>query len=150
MKLYCNIIELYCKSTSNDVMFITKCAYYSSRIQAVENTIYCVTRNGTSLTAQKDINKFMSRVYATVRRYKFLECHLCRKDFRILHMDRYALGKLVDIILEHWGIKTFAEVLKIYKREHIAFWDIGLLNPVTLWEKAGIELAWWAEIKKSR
>lgn len=135
---------------SNDIMFITKCAYYSKKIKADTSTIYCVTRDGKSMTAEKNKNKFMTRVDVLKRRYIFLEEHLSRKDFNAVHMDRYAFGKLVDVFLEHWGIKTLFEILKIYRENHIKIWDIGLFNPVTLLHKAKIELGWWGDIKKSR
>lgn len=135
---------------SNDIMFITKCAYAAKNIAADDHTIYCVTRDGNSMTAEKNKDRFMTRVDVLKRRYLFLEEALSKKDFNLVHMDRYALGKLVDVFLEHWGMKTFFEILKIYRENNIKIWDIGLFNPVTLFHKAKIELNWWKDIKKNR
>lgn len=135
---------------SNDIMFITRCAFSAKSITADRNTIYCVTRDGKSMTAEKNKTKFMTRVDVLRRRYLFLKENLPKQDFRAVHMDRYALGKLVDVFIEHWGIQTFFEILKIYKDNHIKIWDVGLFNPVTLAHKAKIELGWWEDINKER
>ena len=135
---------------SNDIMFITKSAFYSESIAADMGIIYCVTRGGSSLTSKKDKAKFMSRVNVLIDRYNFLRNHLSKKEFRIVHIDRYALGKLVDIVIEKWGLHMFFEVMKLFHDNKIAIWDVGLLNPFTLFHKAKIELAWWRDIKKSR
>lgn len=135
---------------SNDIMFITKCAFHSNNIQADKNIIYCVTRGGQSLTATRDKKIFMTRIDVFVNRYLFLREHLTENEFKKLHMDRYALGKLVDVIIDKWGILTFIEVLEIFKNYDIKIWDIGLFNPYTLFHKVKIGLAWWRDIKKNR
>lgn len=135
---------------SNDIMFITKTAFNSQTVECVMNEIYCVTRGGSSLTSKRDKSKFMSRIEVLVNRYTYLRNNLSKREFKMVHMDRYALGKLVDIVLEKWGIKTFLEVVSIYRRNRIAIWDWGLFNPYTLFHKAKIELSWWWDIKKNR
>lgn len=135
---------------SNDIMCMTKCAFYSQNVLASKNTIYCVTRGGKSLTAKKDEARFDTRIDVLINRYHFLEEHLSKKEFRYAHIDRLALGKLVDVFLEHWGIKKFFSIWKLYRVNKVKFFDIGLLNPVTLFHKAKIELQWWLDIKKHR
>lgn len=135
---------------SNDIMFITKCAFAAEKIAADKRNIYCVTRGGTSLTSKKDKEKFMSRVDVVIRRYNYLKDILPKKEFEYVHIDRYALGKLADVILEGWGIKTFFEILKLYIENGVAFFDIGLLNPCTILSLAKYELNWWIEIRKHR
>ena len=92
----------------------------------------------------------MTRIDVFVRRYLFLEENLSKKDFRLIHMDRYALGKIVDVFIEKWDLKTLLDILKIYKDNKIKIWDFGLLNPITVYRKARIELSWWSDIKKNR
>lgn len=135
---------------SNDIMCMTKCAYYSQKTLAAEEVIYCVTRGGKTLTSQKDESRFDTRIQVLVDRYTFLREHLSKKEFRYAHIDRLALGKLVDVFIEHWGIRKLFWILKIYRKNGVHFFDIGLLNPVTLFHKAKIELSWWMDIKKHR
>lgn len=135
---------------SNDIMCMTKCAYFSRKVTTSKNTIYCVTRGGKTLTAQKDESRFDTRIDVLISRYTFLRDHLSKKEFRYAHIDRLALGKLVDVFIEHWGMKKFFEILKKYHKNGVRYFDIGLLNPVTLFHKVKIELKWWMDIKKHR
>lgn len=135
---------------SNDIMCMTKCAYYSQRVAASEKTIYCVTRGGKTLTAKKDEQRFDTRIQVLVNRYVFLREHLSKKEFKYAHIDRLALGKLVDVLIEHWGISKLFWILKLYHKNKVRYFDLGLLNPVTLFHKARIELSWWMDIKKHR
>lgn len=135
---------------SNDIMCITKCAFYSKKVIAAKDVIYCVTRGGKTLTSEKDESRFDTRIQVLINRYTFLREHLSKKEFRYAHIDRLALGKLVDVFIEHWGMKKLISILKLYHKNKIQYFDIGLLNPVTLFHKAKIELQWWMDIKKHR
>lgn len=135
---------------SNDIMCMTKTAFFSKKVTASDKTIYCVTRGGKTLTSQKDEKRFDTRVDVLISRYTFLNEHLSKKEFGYAHIDRLALGKLVDVFIEHWGVGKFIEILKKYHKNNVAYFDIGLLNPITLFHKAKIELQWWMDIKKHR
>lgn len=135
---------------SNDIMCMTKCAFYSQKVVACDQTIYCVTRGGKTLTSKKDEKRFDTRIDILINRYLFLREHLSRKEFCYAHIDRLALGKLVDVFIEHWGIKKLFAILRLYHKNGVRYFDIGLLNPVTLFHKAKIELSWWMDIKKHR
>lgn len=135
---------------SNDIMCMTKCAFYSRKIAASDQTIYCVTRGGKTLTSTKDEERFDTRVDVLVERYTFLKKNLSDKEFRYAHIDRLALSRLVDVWIEHWGLAKFFSVLKLYHQNGIRYFDIGLLNPVTLFRKAKIQISWWMDIKKHR
>ena len=137
-------------AVSNDIMCMTKCAYHSKKIGLSDKVIYCVTRGGNSLTTKKDEKRFDVRVQVLVNRYTFLREHLSKKEFGYTHIDRQALGKLVDVFIEHWGIQKLFSILKLYHENHVRYFDIGLLNPYTLFHKAKIELQWWMDIKKHR
>lgn len=145
-----NNIEFDQIMVSNDIMCMTKCAYYSKKVAACEDVIYCVTRGGKTLTSQKDEKRFDTRIEVLVNRYTFLREHLSKKEFRYAHIDRLALGKLVDVFIEHWGIVKFFHILSIYHKNNVKYFDIGLLNPFVLFHKAKIELQWWMDIKKHR
>lgn len=135
---------------SNDIMCMTKCAYYSKKTAAAESVIYCVTRGGKTLTSEKDEGRFDTRIQVLINRYTFLREHLSGKEFRYAHIDRLALGKLVDVFIEHWGMRKLFSILRLYHQNGVRYFDIGLLNPVTLFHKAKIELQWWMDIKKHR
>lgn len=135
---------------SNDIMCMTKCALYSKKTGVSKDVIYCVTRGGRTLTSQKNEERFDTRIQVLINRYTFLREHLSKKEFRYAHIDRLALGKLVDVFIEHWGMKKLLWILKLYHANRIHYFDIGLLNPVTLIHKAKIELQWWLDIKKHR
>lgn len=145
-----NHVEFDQIMVSNDIMCMTKCAFYSKKIEASADVIYCVTRGGKTLTSEKDEARFDTRIQVLVNRYTFLREHLPKKEFKYAHIDRLALGKLVDVFIEHWGISKFFQILKLYHENKVRYFDIGLLNPVTLFHKAKIELQWWMDIKKHR
>lgn len=137
-------------AVSNDIMCLTKCAYHCKRIGISDKTIYCVTRGGNSLTTNKDEKRFDTRVEVFVNRYTYVREHLSKKEFRYTHLDRQALGKLVDVFIEKWSMKKFFWIAKLYIQNRIYIFDWGLLNPVTLFHKAKVELRWWMDIKKHR
>lgn len=135
---------------SNDIMCITKCAFYSHNIKASDETIYCVVRGANTLTAAKNEKRFDTRIDVLVRRYCFLRDNLPKKEFKYTHIDRLALGRLVEVIADRWGIKKLFEVLRLYQKNKVRFFDIGLLNPVTLLYSAKKQLDWIMEIRKHR
>lgn len=135
---------------SNDIMFMTKCAYYSGKVAATEDTIYCVTRGGETLTAEKNEKHFDVRIQVLIDRYKFLKERLPKKEFAYTHLDRVALGRLADIVLDNYGFAKLVQVLKLYHKNGIKFFDLGLLNPIGLFHKINIKLQWWIDIKKNR
>lgn len=135
---------------SNDIMCMTKCAYYSKNTTAAKSVIYCVTRGGKTLTSEKNEGHFDTRIEVLINRYIFLREHLSKKEFFYAHIDRLALGKLVDVFIEHWGISKLFSILRLYHQNRVRYFDIGLLNPVTLFRKVKIELQWWMDIKKHR
>lgn len=133
---------------SNDIMCITKCAYYSNSIKAANGTIYCVTRGAKTLTSKKNEENFDTRIDVLIRRYCFLREHLSKEEFKYAHIDRLALGRLVEVVVDGWGIKKLIDVLKLYHKHKIKFFDIGLLNPATLIYDAKKQLVWLIDIKK--
>ena len=135
---------------SNDIMSMVKCAYYSQKITAANETIYCITRNAGTLTSKKSEQNFDTRIDVLIRRYCFLRENLSKKEFRYTHTDRLAMGRLVEVIVDRWGIRKLIAVLRLYHRNKVKFFDIGLLNPATLLYSAKRQLAWLMEIKKHR
>lgn len=148
--LYKNNISFDEIITSNDIMCMIKCAFYSARITASDQTIYCVTRGAQTLTSRKDEERFDTRIDVLIRRYCFLREYLSSKEFRYTHTDRLALGRLVEVIVDRWGIRKLISVLRLYHKDKVKFFDIGLLNPATLLYSAKRQLTWLMEIKRHR
>lgn len=136
--------------TSNDIMCMIKCAFHSARITASDQTIYCVTRGVQTLTSRKDEKRFDIRIDVLIRRYCFLRENLSKREFRYTHTDRLAMGRLVEVIVDRWGFRKLISVLGLYHKNKVKFFDIGLLNPITLLYSAKRQLAWLTEIKKHR
>ena len=135
---------------SNDIMFITKSAFASKKIVGCKDSIYCVTRGGASLTSKKNLDAFMKRVDVVVDRYTYLKRTLTKREFRYAHVNRYALGKLVDVVIEGWGLKVFLNIFNLYIKNRISLFDLAMFNPCILIKVVRYELAWWFEIKRHR
>lgn len=135
---------------SNDIMFMTKCAYYSRNITATKDIIYCVTRRGETLTAGKNGKHFDIRMQVFINRHNYLKEHLSKKEFNYVHLERIALGKLVDVVLDRYGFSKFMQVLKIYHENGVKFFKVSLLNPLSLFHNIKIKLLWWWDIEKNR
>lgn len=118
---------------SNDIMCMTKCAYYSSSIAAANETIYCTTRGVQTLTSKRDEKNFDIRVDVLIRRYCFLRDNLSKQEFKYTNIDRRALGILAKVVIDNWGMRKLFYILKLYRKNKIKFFDIGMLNPIILW-----------------
>ena len=135
---------------SNDIMCMTKCGYYCKKIGVSDRTIYCVTRGAKSLTTISDEKRLDTRVQIFVNRYTFLREHLSKKEFSYIHLNRQGLEKILNVFNEGYGIKKAFSIMKLYRKHDIKVFDIGLLNPYTLFHKANIVLKWWFDIKKHK
>lgn len=103
----------------NDVMCMTKCAYYSQKITASNEIIYCITRNDGTLTTTRSEQNFDMRVDVMIRKYCFLRENLSKREFRYTHVDRLALDKLVEVINGRWGISKLFAILRLYYKHKI-------------------------------
>ncbi|SHI26506.1 glycosyltransferase family 2 protein [Ferrimonas marina] len=59
----------------NDLLFSLQVGLYAKQISATERSLYCVTRNGGSLTTQTDWPRLESRLGATIRYNDLLRQH---------------------------------------------------------------------------
>lgn len=135
----------------NDVMCMTKCGYYSHNIKASNETIYCVTRGSGTLTSKKDEKNFDIRTDLLIREYCFLREHLSKEEFRLVHMERLALRRLViAVFIDHWGIKKLVEMLRLYHKNQIKIFDMGLLKPSELIQSFKKAARYNREITKHR
>lgn len=110
---------------ANDVMCMTKCAYYSQKITATNEIIYCITRNDGTLTTKKTEERFDMRVDVMIRKYCFLRENLSKWEFRYTYVDCLALNMLMESITDHWGIRKLFAILRLYYKHRI---KIFILN----------------------
>lgn len=134
----------------NDIMCMTKCAYYSQKIKAMNEIIYCITRSAGTLTSKRDEQNFDTRTHLLIRHYCFLKNHLSRKEFRYTQINRAALSIYVKAIADHWGIRKLFEIMKLYRRNNVKCFDIGLLNPIILFQVFKKALLYFKNLKKHR
>lgn len=135
---------------SNDVMFFTKCAYYSKAIAVDKMPIYMVTRSGGSLTSKKDISRFMTRVDVLIDRYHYLEERLSPEKFRAIHLNWYATARIADAILSGYGVGVAFKTYEKFKSEGIRVVDKEMFYPWNLIKNVRTELIWHLGIAQSR
>ena len=103
--------------TANDVMFSTKTGYCAKKITADKDVIYCITKSQGTLTTKKNEKLLEKRIDVFVRRYRYLEEHLDKKDFGLLNISgKSHLGK---VIFDGYGIGTFWRTYRKFKKNHI-------------------------------
>lgn len=130
---------------ANDVMAMNKCAYFSKKICADENTIYCVTCGEKTLTSKKNENNFDTRIDTKIRRYVFLRERLSKKEFHWTHADYYMAGSLADAILGKWGKKKVKEVFQKYHENKVKYLTIYMFEPSFLFHYIFMDLKWRKE-----
>ena len=130
---------------ADDIMALTKCAYYGKKIAADERTIYCVTCGGKTLTTTMNVERFDTLVDTKIRRYMFLREHLSSKDFNQTHVDYYMAGSLADAALGKRGMRKFAEVLKKYKKNGVKWLTIYMFEPSFLFRYILLDFKWRLE-----
>lgn len=126
----------------NDVLFGTKSAYYANSIVADPGVIYCATRTKHTLTTKKDSKRFDGRIDVFLRRYDFLKKHLDKKSVRYTHIDRIAISHMANSVIYGYGVKKAISIFFLFVRKGIPLFDIGLLNPITLFWQVKTYLAW--------
>lgn len=134
---------------SNDIMFMTKCAYNSKLITADEAPIYVATRSGGSLTSKKDLGRFMTRVDVFINRYHYLEEKLTDKEFKQIHLSWYATARITDAILSGYGMKTAIKTYRRFKAENIKIIDKEMFYPGNLLRNIKTEIMWHLGIKRT-
>lgn len=128
-----NQIEFEESIASNDVMFSTKVGYYMKRFTVDENSIYVVTKSFGSLTQNKNIDIFRSRLNTAIERDLFLRNNLEKKDYKKLRSS--GRGFLINAIIFKYGLKEFIKTYKIIKKNNMRLLTFELLNPIIIIKK---------------
>jgi len=137
-------------AVSNDIMFVTKCAFHARKIKAVPDVIYCVTRTGKTLTSKKSEKNFWTRIDVLADRYAFLKDNLSGKDFRDTHIGQYVFGQMVSAVAGGYGIKTALKLTGYYRRHGMKLAEAGFFDAGSFWRKAKMLILWFSDIRKSK
>ncbi len=104
---------------SNDIMCMTKCAFYCRKITASNESIYCITRSEGTLTTKKKEDNFDIRVRVQIQRYLFIKEHLSRKEFHNTHVRRRTWGMIKLALRDGFGLRKVWEILVLYYQDKI-------------------------------
>lgn len=104
---------------SNDIMFSTKLGYFMQRFEVSEYTLYSITRNHISLTANMSKEIFKTRMKTKVKYANFLKNNLTEEEFNILNIS--FSGWLFSSL--KYGIVEFINTFLFLKKEKVKIFD---------------------------
>ncbi len=130
---------------ANDIMAMTKAAYYSASIAVDTRAVYCVTCGEKTLTSKKNEANFDTRIDTKIRRYHFLREHLSGREFNQTHFDYYMAGSLADAAFGKWGMRKLVQVLGKYRRNKIRWMSIYMFEPSFLFHYIWLDVKWRME-----
>ena len=110
---------------ANDVMFSTKTGVHAKEFTVDSRIIYCVSDREGSLTTNYDEKTLDIRIGVFIRRYKYLESHLEKKDFKNLHLsglDYYLLA-----LKYKQGLKRIHNLNKMFSKAKVKKIDLSEL-----------------------
>lgn len=111
---------------SNDIMFTAQSGYYSKKIAADKNIIYCMTRNHGSLTTHTDWNTFLIRLYEEINVCDFLLEHYSKRELKKM---QYACSiRLAEAVRHHYGFKKYLFIIKLYIQHGVPMLSREQLN----------------------
>lgn len=130
---------------ANDVMAMTKCAFYAKKTAVSRDVIYCVTRMGKTLTTKKDENKFDVREEVFMRRHEFLKKNLPGKQFSAVHLNQIAISHILNAVIYGYGLKKSMKLMCVYIKNGVKLLDLQLINPFAMYKKVKMFIAWRKE-----
>lgn len=102
---------------ANDVYFSTLINYYAKNLHVSAEIIYIITKRETSLTAVKDEGRFDTRVQAFVRKMRFLNEHVEKKDIELV--PQKGIEFIVQAFRNKFGLKKVFSLIKLFRSEKI-------------------------------
>lgn len=112
---------------SNDIMFSAKIGYYSKKVAATYETIYCVTRKENSLTTHMGMKAYDIRLNEYIKVCVFLKEHYNKKDFKYIHAT--GIGMLYKAINLHFGPKKYFSIIILFIQNRIPIVTLETLIP---------------------
>lgn len=113
---------------SNDIMFSAKIGYYSKKIAATYETIYCVTRRENSLTTHTGMESYDIRLNEYIKMCTFFKDHYNKKDFKYIHAT--GSGQLFTAIERHYGLKKYFSIILLFIQNKIPIVALETLIPI--------------------
>jgi len=113
---------------ANDVMFSTKVGYFMENFEVSDTTIYVITRNHGSLTANMSEDVFDIRFKIIVDYHNFLKNNLSKEDFGLLNLPQFGRAYIVRSM--KYGIGKVCKVVFGLKKNNFKFFHAQLLNPL--------------------
>lgn len=118
---------------SNDVMFSTKVGYYSDKVHASKDTIYCVTVNKGSLTKVFNEINFDIRLRVKINYVNFIKKYLPQSQHKYLNLSGRSI--IYNAILYKVSIRKFIDTLLTLKKNNIEILNKKYLNPVYIYKE---------------
>lgn len=100
---------------SNDVNFSIKAGWYAEQITASKSSIYCVTKNSSSLTAIVTSERTRIRENVEIEKVKFLQRKMTPKEFSLLGIEQYKRSGYLKKELKKLGLPKYSIRSRIYK-----------------------------------
>lgn len=110
----------------NDMMFSVKVGYYSKKIAVSEKVIYCIVRVKGSLSMQVGWNAYEVRLQEYLKVCDFLKEHYSIKEMKSMHYT--CLGMLYRAIQNHYGMKKYMEIIKIFHKHRLPLFSLKLIS----------------------
>ncbi len=118
---------------ANDVMFSTKVGYFMENFEVSDSTIYVITRNHGSLTANMSEEVFDIRFKVIINYHNFLKSKLPEDDFKLLNLSIFGRSYIVRSM--KYGIFKTLKVIFELKKNNFKFFHTKLLNPLHIVSK---------------
>lgn len=102
---------------SNDVMFSTKIGKYMNEFEISNESIYCVTRSGGTLTTNVSESIINIRLDVFINQYTLLKNTLSKKEFNTLGID--GLRYIINAIKYKLGLKAVLKICFKLKKNNV-------------------------------
>ena len=128
---------------ANDVMAMTRCAFFARTVFADPRTVYCVTCGEGTLTGNQRKDDFETRIDTKIRRYRFLRDNLPEKQFAWTHADYHMAGSLADAALSGQDVK---QLIRKYRENGVPVVSLRMLEPSFFLRHFTSDLRWRREV----
>ncbi|MGJ9458088.1 glycosyltransferase family 2 protein [Oceanobacillus sp. CF4.6] len=118
---------------SNDIMFSAKIGYYSKKIDATDEVIYCVTKGKGSLTNNTSETVFDTRLKVRINYCDFVKSKLSAEDQKVINLSGRAM--LLFSITYKLGIKKVVTTYIKLKMNRIEVLNSKYFNLIFLFKK---------------
>lgn len=110
----------------NDMMFSVKVGHYSEKIAISDKVIYCIVRTKGSLSMQVGWDAYSVRLQEYLKVCDFLKEHYSKKDLKMMHYT--CMGMLYRAIKNHYGLKKYLWVIKVFREHKIPFFTLDQIS----------------------